>query len=89
MTLSSVISHFELSLNSSKGHGRNPLGELVVMDETWGGGGQERQRVNIRLGFSSLPILPEARPASAWSRGNRITKSLAELSLQNLEARCP
>lgn len=38
MTLSSVISHFELSLNSSKGHGRNLLGELVVVDETWGGG---------------------------------------------------
>ena len=40
MTLPSVISHFELSLNSGKGHGRNLLGELVAVDETWEGSGK-------------------------------------------------
>ena len=35
MTLSRVISHFELSLNSNEGHDGSLIGELVVVDETW------------------------------------------------------
>lgn len=50
MTLSRVISHFELSLNSNEGHDSNLIGELGVVDETWEkGAGMQKGKIDQHL----------------------------------------